>query len=152
MRSCLIALALVVLAAGAPLAADSTQPAEQGLAKPDLLKTAPPRIASPMMLEIRALLGEQSEILAELNARSAAAPNEAAALEIQREIGQVKMDVEIAILQVQAEYALADGRIEVAEEIAVAIAKMQSPAQRVVNSPSERHEAAAARESAPAKR
>lgn len=116
----LLLLALLLLAAlpAGPRAAEETAaPAP----KPRL------RAASPMMVEIRAVLDEERAALRLLNERFRAAKDADAAIALQREIARVKLDTEVAVLRVQVKHARAAGRADVAANLEAAIQKMLEP-------------------------
>lgn len=82
---------------------------------------------NPMMAEIRAVLDGERATLARLNQRFRAAVDGTDAEAIQKEIAQVKLDSEMAVLRVQVKYARAGGREAVAAFLEGAIRAMQSP-------------------------
>ncbi len=116
----LLLLAVLLCAAlpGPPAAAeDAVAPAP----KPRLAK------ASPMMVEIRAVLDEERASLKVLHERFRAAKDADAAIAIQREIARVKLDAEVSVLRVQAKHARAAGRADVAANLEAAIQQMLEP-------------------------
>jgi membrane-bound lytic murein transglycosylase B len=129
MRSPLVALALLLaLPFTSPAAEESLAPSEAGLA---LEEAAPPALpsADPFMAAVRAALAEQDVAIAALQRAMDAAPDEASALARQREIQTRKQETELTILRLQAERALAEGRAELAAEIARAIDAIKNPPQ-----------------------
>jgi hypothetical protein len=80
-----------------------------------------------MMTEIRALLADEHRTLASLNERFRRTTDQAAAIALQREIAQLKLGTEIALLRVQARYARAEGRLAVAAHLDDAIRDLESP-------------------------
>jgi hypothetical protein len=98
--------------------------------------TAAARVLSPLMVEIQAVLADEQTKVAELQARLEAATDDHAALALQKEIEQIKVETELNILRLQATYARNEGRIEQAAEIEAVIAEMLSP--RPVGVPIER--------------
>lgn len=117
-----LAILLLTLLAGAA-------PAVRAEGEAPATTTATPRVArvNPMMTEIRAVLDGERTTLARLNQRFRAAADGADAEAIQKEIAQVKLDSEIAVLRVQVKYARAGGRDAVAAFLEGAIRAMQSP-------------------------
>jgi hypothetical protein len=93
---------------------------------PAVEKSAAP-VLSPLMLEIQAALAAEQARVADLEARFAAAADEASALAIQKEIEQIKVETELSILRLQAEHARQEGRVEQAAQIEAAIAEMMNP-------------------------
>jgi hypothetical protein len=134
-------LAIAIANAQAPQTSDPTvtpAPATESAAKATVAPssaeglTAPlsPALkapASPMMIEMQAVMTAEREKVAELRARAdkASTPDEAVA--IQREIERVKFDSEISLLRVQAKHARAAGRTQVATSIEAAINELLSP-------------------------
>lgn len=122
MRFRFAALAMLLLAVaftGAARAADETAaPAEKA-----------PRVAkaSPMMIEIRAVLDGERTALKSLNERFRAAKDPDAAIAIQREIARVKLDTEVEVLRVQVKHARAAGRADVAASLETAIQQILEP-------------------------
>ena len=91
-----------------------------------------PKVASPvkpgaMMTEIRTLVADERRALAALNERFRRTTDQAAAIALQREIAQLKLGTEIALLRVQARYARAEGRLAVAAHLDDAIRELESP-------------------------
>jgi hypothetical protein len=80
-----------------------------------------------MMTEIRALVADERRSLASLNQRFHRTTDQAAALTLQREIAQLKLGTELALLRVQARYARAEGRLSVAAHLENAIRELESP-------------------------
>lgn len=113
----LFLLLLAALPAGPSAAEETAAP----VPKPRLAK------ASPMMVEIRAVLDEERAALKSLNERFRAAKDADAAIALQREIARVKLDAEVAVLRVQAKHARAAGRADVAANLEAAIQKMLEP-------------------------
>ncbi len=131
MRSTLVATALFLVLPFTCLAAEEAlAPSDAGLAleapAPGGSEPATPS-ADPFMAAVRAALAEQDAAVAALQRAMDAAPDEATALARQREIQDVKQETELAILRLQAERALAEGRAELAAEIAAAIDAIKNP-------------------------
>ena len=80
-----------------------------------------------MMTEIHALVADERRSLAALNERFHRTTDQAAAIALQREIAQLKLGTEIALLRVQARYARAEGRLAVAAHLDDAIRELESP-------------------------
>ena len=91
---------------------------------PGIAATAKP---SAMMTEIRALIADEHRSLTALNERFRRTTDPAAAIALQREIAQLKLGTEIALLRVQARYARAGGRLAVAAHLDDAIRELESP-------------------------
>lgn len=99
--------------------------------------TAPPTPPAPqvastvkpgaMMTEIRALIADEHRTLAALNERFRRTTDDATAITLQREIAQLKLGTEIALLRVQARYARAEGRLSMAAHLDEAIHDLESP-------------------------
>ncbi|MBU0742662.1 hypothetical protein KKA85_14760 [bacterium] len=85
------------------------------------------RPVSPLMSEINAALDAERTRHTELEARFRAAPDERAALGIQREIEALARDTELLILQIQIDHARLAGREDVAQRIETAVAEMTAP-------------------------
>jgi len=79
----------------------------------------------PQDQEIRNLLIREQEEVARLTSRLEATKDQMEALEIQREIGARKQLTEIAIMEVQANYAVAAGHLEKAEALRKAVQGMK---------------------------
>jgi hypothetical protein len=79
------------------------------------------RSQNPLAADMARLLDAEKTSLAALKTRFDAAPDEASALEVEREIETVKADGEISLLRLQAEYARRDGKPQAAREIEAAI-------------------------------
>jgi len=127
MRSPLVALALLLALPFTSLAAEeSLAPSEAGLALEEATPPAAPS-ADPFMAAVRAALAEQDAAIAALQRAMDAAPDEGAALAHQREIQTRKQETEFTILRLQAVRALAEGRAELAAEIARAIDAIKNP-------------------------
>jgi hypothetical protein len=82
---------------------------------------------SPMMEEIQALVVVQKEALEELRARLESAVDDESALAIQKEVGELKKEIELGILGVQLKYARLEGREETATKIEQAIETLRNP-------------------------
>jgi hypothetical protein len=98
----------------------------------DVLASPAPGVASTvkpgaMMTEIRTLLADEHRSLAALNERFRRTTDQAAAITLQREIAQLKLGTEIALLRVQARYARAEGRLSVAAHLENAVRELESP-------------------------
>ncbi len=91
---------------------------------PGIAATAKP---SAMMTEIRALIADEHRSLTALNERFRRTTDPAAAIALQREIAQLKLGTEIALLRVQARHARATGRLSVAAHLDEAIHELESP-------------------------
>lgn len=94
---------------------------------PAALAPAPVRAASPMLLEMQALLAAEHEQVLVLRERAAKAANADDAMALQREIEKLKFDTEVSLLRVQAKHARAAGRTEVATRIEAAISELVNP-------------------------
>lgn len=114
-------LSLVLIAVALPAFVRADEETAVPAPKPRLVK------ASPMMVEIRAVLDEERAALKTLNERFRAAKDPDAAIAIQREIARVKLDAEVAVMRVQAKHARAAGRADVATNIEAAIRMMLEP-------------------------
>jgi len=101
------------------------------IAANDLDTLAVPVVAvrrpSAMTQEIDKVLDEERKALADLRARFAAAPSAKVALEVQREIEQLKVGTEVALLRVQVAFARRDGRLEDARRIEADIEEALHP-------------------------
>lgn len=143
------ALVLVAILAAKVLAAPVTGPAiAENRAELEAEGTwtepaAEPRNAAPkptaLALAMRAILDAESQSLATLQARFAAAADEKTALEAQREIQRVKSETEIALLRVQAAHARAAGKAQAAADIDAAIEAALQQAPRAASSPRAGH-------------
>ena len=111
-------------AKAAPVAPASSAEAPAALAP---APAAPVRAASPMRLEMQALLAAEHEQVLALRERAAKAPSADEALALQREIEKLKFDTEVSLLRVQAKHARAAGRTEVATRIEAAVTELLSP-------------------------
>lgn len=94
---------------------------------PAALAPAPVRAASPMLLEMQALLAAEHEQVLVLRERAAKAASADEAMALQREIEKLKFDTEVSLLRVQAKHARAAGRTEVATRIEAAISELVNP-------------------------
>jgi DnaJ-domain-containing protein 1 len=107
---------LVVLVTCVASAVIAAEPAE-----------TPPREISPIMEEIQLVLAQCQDRIATLEFDLERAPDQAAALQILREIQQQKQDAEVGVLRVQKRYALADGNLAAADEIDAVIERILAP-------------------------
>lgn len=82
---------------------------------------------SPMMVEIKAALDASRAQVAELSVRAANAPDHAAQAALHREVAQVKQQVELDILAIQARFARERGDEQLAQRIDEAIEAIQNP-------------------------
>ena len=83
--------------------------------------------ASPMITEIRTVLETNRLQVADLAAQGVAHPGHEAEVALQMEISQLKQQAELDILAIQARYARAEGKDDLAQEIEAAIAAIISP-------------------------
>jgi hypothetical protein len=79
---------------------------------------------TPLMAAIDVVLQAEQAQVAGLAAQLAAAPDDAAALALQRAIEQAKSDAKVRVFGIQAEFARREGRLEDAQRIEAAIAAM----------------------------
>lgn len=98
-----------------------------------------PRVApsNPMTQEIQALVQVRQTEVVELNER-ALRSDARTQLQIQREIGEIKQQMYLDILAIQAEHARRAGRTERADRILAQIEEIQNPtnsARRVARDP-----------------
>lgn len=121
--------ALAALLLAWPLAADTPQPI---VPQPDETIAPPPapREQSPMMREINAAWDAQAVAVEALQRQAAASVDPVAALALQRQIEDLRAQVEVQILTIQARYARQEGRLDVAAEIEAAVAEMTAPRPR----------------------
>jgi len=96
------------------------------------------RRPSPMDQEVRKVLEDERKTLTDLRARFAAASNPEAALQVQREIEQVKVGTEVALLRVQATFARREGRLEHARRIEAEIEEVLNPRTPAAATPTRR--------------
>lgn len=95
---------------------------------PDADKSGPTeRPLSPMMVEIKAALDASKAQVAELSARASAAPDHDSQMAIHREVSQIKQQVELDILAIQARYAREKGDEALALQIEEAIDTILNP-------------------------
>jgi hypothetical protein len=94
------------------------------------------RPETPRMQVLNAVMANQKAQLAELEGRLASAPDATAALEVQREIEQVKQQTEIDLLAAQARLAREAGQEQQAAAIESAIGELTAP--RPVGVPQDR--------------
>ena len=80
-----------------------------------------------MIAEIRAVLETSRLACADLAAQGPAYPGHEAEVALQREIFQLKQQAELDILAIQARYARADGKLELAQQIEASIEAIISP-------------------------
>ncbi len=128
-----LVLAALVLAS-ASAAETPSSPATSPVAVAESVPIAVPadtvlseRPASAMMLEIRAALDREHEQVEGLRARLRQAPGHREALALQREIEQVKLGTEAAILRIQAGAARRAGYATLAERLEVAAQDLLAP-------------------------
>ena len=84
-------------------------------------KERPEPTLSPMMLQISNACADEQAALAKLQTRLETATGESEILAVIREIEEVKIQTEIRILEIQADFARQEGNIEKAELIEAAI-------------------------------
>jgi len=82
---------------------------------------------SPMMIEIRTALESNRSQVQELSDRAAGAPDFEARRALNQEAAQLKQQVELDILAIQARYAREGGKEELAQRIEAAIEMIQNP-------------------------
>jgi hypothetical protein len=117
-------------AAAAPAPA-ATAPPE--IAAPPSNETAavaparPRRPVNPLYAGITALIEAEGEQLRVLARRLDATRDSEAAMAIQREIEQVKVQTELSILRLQSEHARRSGKAALADRLDAAIREMQEP-------------------------
>lgn len=97
---------------------------------------------SPLMVEIRAILDTERNLLRRLESEVKLAAGTDAALALQRQIAQVKQNTEIDLLRAQAKHARREGRLELAERI-------EADVREMLMTPEERAAAERARAAAP---
>ena len=103
---------------------------EAGVAPDDaaVLKSQPGQTpTTPMIAEIRAVLETSRLEVADLAAQGPAYPGHEAEVALQKEISQLKQQAELDILAIQARYARADGKEDLAQQIEASIAAIISP-------------------------
>ncbi len=117
-----------------PLAADTPQPVapqpDEAVAPVADAPAPAPRELSPMMREIVAAWDAQAVAVEALETQAAACTDPVVALALQRQIEDLRAQVEVQILTIQARYARQEGRLDVAAEIEAAVAQMTSPRPR----------------------
>jgi hypothetical protein len=122
-----IAVALIVLAQPEPAI---EKPAAGPIAANEQEQAEPP--LSAMMQQIRDLSLTEQATLAELQARLGTLTDENEILALMREIEQLKIETELQILLIQADFARRDGRIEQAQQIEAAVESMrEGPPRRI---------------------
>jgi hypothetical protein len=84
------------------------------------------RPLTPMHAEIQAALEEEAAAIAALEARFRAEQDPAAALAIQVSIQHTKVDGQLRVLGIQANYARQEGRTQMADELEAAIRQITS--------------------------
>jgi hypothetical protein len=94
--------------------------------EPAPLLTAPE--VQARMEAFERVIAQQTATVGALQARLAGATDNQAALAIQQEIQAAKLQGQIQIMQIQADQARLAGRVEQAEQIEAAIARMTGPA------------------------
>lgn len=90
--------------------------------------TRSPGQLSPMAVEMLQVLQQEQDGLRRLQIRFQQAGDPQAALAIQREIESLKVDTELELLRIQADYARREGRLATAEKIENAIEQILHPA------------------------
>lgn len=146
METRILTLILVLVLAGAAGADESRVPdvnrgeiaeieageraADDPVAGVSLLPAGTDRTLSPMHREIRELLLAHDLELEALNAELAAAPNERAALKIQRKIAEAKQAVEPGVLGIQLRFARERGDSEAVDRLETALRKLEEPVVR----------------------
>ncbi|MBU0740960.1 hypothetical protein KKG45_06930 [bacterium] len=88
---------------------------------------AQPRVAAPMVVEMRRIQEQEREGLSRLHERFRQVSDSQEALAIQREIEALKVDTGLALLRIQADFARREGRTEVAEQIEAVIDRILRP-------------------------
>lgn len=114
---------LPALIAFAPCLARTDDPAAAP-AETAATAMAPAPATTPMLADIDAVLREERTRVDELTASLATAAGDEAALALHRAVEQVKMEAQLRILGIQADYARREGRIEDATRIEAAVAAM----------------------------
>jgi propanediol dehydratase small subunit len=122
-------LTLLVLA-GLAGPEDPTPPAGEGATGEATTVPPPAAEPSPLMRDIQAALDAGDAAVAALERQLAQATDERAALALQRQIEDLRVGVEIRIMEIQARHARQDGRPEQAAAIEAAIAAMTAPRPR----------------------
>jgi hypothetical protein len=138
----LIVLMLVSATAASAVEKEVAAPVAAGtaIAQPPAgsASTAPPgavvvkRPASPLMLDLMAVMDAEEKQIGVLQAKLAQATDAVSAIAVQREIEKVKFDTEVALLRVQATHARRAGRTALAVRIDAAIEEMLRPVARGV--------------------
>jgi TolA-binding protein len=113
-------LMLAALAITPGLAAATDDPAAASAAQAAPTTATP----TPLLAAIEAVLQEEHVRVNELAARLNAVTNDEEALALHRAIEQAKMDAQLRILGIQADYARKEGRLDTAAELDAAIAAM----------------------------
>jgi hypothetical protein len=118
-------------------AAVADQPAGDQLTgePPARPSAARPQELSPMMREIVAACDASQIAVDALTQQIAATTDATAALALQRQVEQMRSQLEIELLQIQARYARQEGRLADAAEIEAAIEQMMAPRPRGVTVP-----------------
>jgi len=131
-----IAASLILLLVQ-PSAAQTPRPPAAPAAPADEAVTSaadrPPvaaRERTPMMAEIMAAWDAHAVAVAALATRAEGVADPVAVLAVQRQIEDLRAQVEIEILAIQARYARQEGRLETAVEIEAAIAELTAPRPR----------------------
>lgn len=113
----------------APCAVAQPDPAEvpEPAAEAPWVRTAPETAVTPMQVEIQQLLDSERGALRALRLRFESAAGVEEAVGIQREMRQVKLDTEIAVMETQLRYLRQDGNEAAAASVEETLRLLRNP-------------------------
>lgn len=120
-------LLLVILLVGIAAIAAASDPAATPSSPPTAVRAAAPSALPSLDAEIATLLEQERSRLAELDESFRSAASGAEAWEIQKQIRQVKIDTEIAIMEIQHQRLVAAGRADEARAVAETLDALRHP-------------------------
>jgi hypothetical protein len=128
LSAALVLIAVVATNAANQVAVTESKPVEKVLVTPVLGYMTDEQAADlkPMFREIHEVIVAERQQIGALEARLESVRDPIAALDIQREISNIKERAEIEVFQVQATYARREGRIDQALEIDAVVETMQA--------------------------
>lgn len=88
---------------------------------------ATPQPVSPMLAEITAAMTASQAAVAELSRGLSGAADQAAVLEVQREIARLKQEARLETFRIQMRYAAVEGRTEAAARLERLLSDLTSP-------------------------